>query len=212
MAAHQAPLSMGFSRQEHWSGLPFPPPMHASESQSEVPQSCPTLSDAMDCSLPGSSVHGIFQARVLEWGAIAFSKLRHSNVGKKFVLFSSLRTPNPISTWRAPNCSLVLGDARLLINLPGNWHTQRSLIFRWNTCQLLIWVWLFCNSVDYTKGKFFLKARILKWFATPSPVDHILSLMTNLDSISNSRDIPLATKVHLVKAMVFPEVKYGCDS
>ena len=36
-------------------------------------QSCPTLSDPMDCSLPGSSVHGIFQARVLEWGAIAFS-------------------------------------------------------------------------------------------------------------------------------------------
>ena len=66
-AAHQDPLSLGFSRQEHWSGLPFPSPMH----ESEVAQSCPTLSDLMDCSLPGSSVHGIFQARVLEWGAIA---------------------------------------------------------------------------------------------------------------------------------------------
>ena len=43
------------------------------KSESEVPQSCPTLSDPMDCSLPGSSVHGIFQARVLEWGVIAFS-------------------------------------------------------------------------------------------------------------------------------------------
>ena len=43
-------------------------------SESEVVQSCPTLSDPMDCSPPGSSVHGIFQARVLEWGAIAFSK------------------------------------------------------------------------------------------------------------------------------------------
>ena len=42
-------------------------------SESEVAQSCPTLSDPMDCSLPGSSAHGIFQARVLEWGAIAFS-------------------------------------------------------------------------------------------------------------------------------------------
>ena len=41
--------------------------------ESEVAQSCPTLSDPMDCRLPGSSVHGIFQARVLEWGAIAFS-------------------------------------------------------------------------------------------------------------------------------------------
>ena len=43
------------------------------KSQSEVTQSCPNLSNPMDCSLPGSSVHGIFQARVLEWGAIAFS-------------------------------------------------------------------------------------------------------------------------------------------
>ena len=43
------------------------------KSESEVAQSCLTLSDPMDCSLPGSSVHGIFQARVLEWGAIAFS-------------------------------------------------------------------------------------------------------------------------------------------
>ena len=45
------------------------------KSESEVTQSCPTLSDPMDCSLPGSSVHGIFQARVLEWGAIAFSTM-----------------------------------------------------------------------------------------------------------------------------------------
>ena len=43
------------------------------KSESEVAQSCPTPSDPMDCSLPGSSIHGIFQAKVLEWGAIAFS-------------------------------------------------------------------------------------------------------------------------------------------
>ena len=46
------------------------------KSESEVAQSCLTLSDPMDCSLPGSSVHGIFQARVLEWGAIAFSDIK----------------------------------------------------------------------------------------------------------------------------------------
>ena len=69
-AAHQAPPSLGFSRQEHWSVLPFPSPMH----ESEVAQSCPTLSNPMNCSPPGSLVHGIFQARVLEWVAIAFSK------------------------------------------------------------------------------------------------------------------------------------------
>ena len=71
-AAHQAPPSLGFSRQEHWSGLPFPSPMR----ESEITQSCLTLSDPVDCSLSGSSVHGIFQARVLEWGASAFSDIR----------------------------------------------------------------------------------------------------------------------------------------
>ena len=45
------------------------------KSESEVALSCPTPSDPMDCSLPGSTIHGIFQARVLEWGAIAFSLL-----------------------------------------------------------------------------------------------------------------------------------------
>ena len=45
------------------------------KSENEVAQSCPTLSDPMDCSLTGSSVHGIFQAGVLEWGAIAFSEI-----------------------------------------------------------------------------------------------------------------------------------------
>ena len=44
------------------------------KSESEVPQSCPTLWDPMDCSLPGSPVHGILQARVLEWVAISFSR------------------------------------------------------------------------------------------------------------------------------------------
>ena len=114
LVAHEAPLSLEFSRQEYWSGLPFPSPTHACEvasvvsdsvrsqrqqptrlpqpwdspgkntgvgchfllqrmkmkSESEVTQSCPTLSNPVDCSPPGSSVHGVFQARVLEWGAI----------------------------------------------------------------------------------------------------------------------------------------------
>ena len=50
------------------------------KSESEVAQSCPTLRDPMDCSLPGSFVHGIFRARVLEWGAIAFSVPWHGQV------------------------------------------------------------------------------------------------------------------------------------
>ena len=92
---------MEFSRQEYWSGLPFPSPgalpnpgiepgspaLQADTLPSEPPaaaaaaaaaaakslQSCPTPRDPMDCSLSGSLVHGIFQARILEWVAIAFS-------------------------------------------------------------------------------------------------------------------------------------------
>ena len=114
---HQAPVSMGFSRQEYWSGLPFPSPGNLPnpgieprsltlyygchimslliflggnwkqiknvlkywsvlrwKSESEVAQSCLSLCDPMDYNLPGFSVHGIFQARVLEWVAISVSK------------------------------------------------------------------------------------------------------------------------------------------
>ena len=74
MAAHQASPSLGFSRQEHTGvGCHFLLQCMKVKSESEVAQLCPALSDPMDCSLPGSSIHGIFQARVLEWGAIAFS-------------------------------------------------------------------------------------------------------------------------------------------
>ena len=62
------------------------------KSESEVAQSCPTLGDPMDCSPPGSSVHGIFQARVLEWGAIAFS---HSTIyGRSNLLKNKLYQVN----------------------------------------------------------------------------------------------------------------------
>ena len=73
-AAHQAPPSLGFSRQEHWSGLPFLSPMQESEKWKWRCSVVSDFPDPMDCSPPGSSVHGIFQARVLEWGAIAFSE------------------------------------------------------------------------------------------------------------------------------------------
>ena len=67
------------------------------KSESEVTQLCPTLSDPMDCSPPGSSLHGIFQASVLEWGAIAFSEeklkllkfiCRQINIDKVYFLTS----------------------------------------------------------------------------------------------------------------------------
>ena len=84
-AAHQTPPSLGFSRQEHWSGLPFPSPTH--ESESKVAQSYLTLSDPMDRSLPDSSAPGIFQARELEWGAIAFSSSMAQYLLKSMLLY-----------------------------------------------------------------------------------------------------------------------------
>ena len=79
------------------------------KSESEVAQSCPTPSDPMDCSLPGSSIHGIFQGRVLEWGAIAFSTRTHRRQKKK----------QTHKTWL--ESKLVLTTPRLLprANIPG---------------------------------------------------------------------------------------------
>ena len=82
------------------------------KSESEVAQSCPTLSDPMDCSLPGSSVQGIFQARVLEWGAIASSTVTQQwitntpSITKSYQLYPL--TPMP-SKSVSPNDSLLFG-------------------------------------------------------------------------------------------------------
>ena len=114
--------SLGFSRQEHWSGLPFPSPVHKSES--EVAQSCPTLHDHMDCSLPGSSVHGIFHARVLEWGAIAFSNnilgrrkgcLTRKSCWFHFQGISLIGSPHPLHCIPLDHCSNFLPVLRFYL-------------------------------------------------------------------------------------------------
>ena len=80
MAAHQAPPSLGFPGKNTGVGCHFLLQCMKVKSESAVAQSCPTLSDPMGCSPPGSSAHGIFQARVLEWGAIAFSEILRNEV------------------------------------------------------------------------------------------------------------------------------------
>ena len=65
------------------------------ESESKLAQSCPTLLDPMDCSLPRSSVHGIFQARVLEWGAIAFSALEKQYTANQLHFNKKKEKKNP---------------------------------------------------------------------------------------------------------------------
>ena len=107
----------------------------------------------MDCSVPGSSVHGIFQARVLEWGAIAFSA-------------------GPITSWQIDGetvSDFIFGDSQITADGDCSHEIKRHL-----------------------------------------PLGR--KVMTNLDSIFKSRDVTLPTKVHLVNAMVFPMVMYGCDS
>ena len=74
MAAHLAPRPWDSPGKNTGVGCHFLLQGMKVKSESEVAQLYLTLSDLMDCSLPGSSIHGIFQARVLEWGAIAFSK------------------------------------------------------------------------------------------------------------------------------------------
>ena len=85
------------------------------KSESEVPQSCPTLSDPMDCGPPGSSIHGISQARVLEWGAIAFSVGSYSTLNSFVICAEYIRRrrwhPTPVL-------------------LPGKSHGWRSLVGR----------------------------------------------------------------------------------
>ena len=116
------------------------------QRESEVVQLCATLSDPMDYSLPGSSIHGIFQAKVLEWGA------------------------GPITSWQIDGktvADFILLGSKITADGDCSHEIKRRLLL----------------------GR---------------------KVMTNLDSILKSRDITLL--IHLVNAMVFPVVMYGCES
>ena len=94
------------------------------KSESEVTQSCPTCSDPLDWSLPGSSIHGIFQARVLEWGAIAFSEIdlymhttncifTHTHIYYKGLIHTIITADKSqdlkLSSWRPKRTDHVVG-------------------------------------------------------------------------------------------------------
>ena len=120
-------------------------------------QSCPTLCDPIDGSLPGSPVPGILRARTLEWVAISFSNAWKWKVKMKLLSHVWLLATPWTAAYQAP---------------PSMWFSRQQY-----------------------------------WSGVPLP-----SPMTNLDSILKSRDVTFLTKVHLVKAMVFPVVMYGCES
>ena len=81
------------------------------KSESEVAQLCPTLSDPMDCSLQGSSVHGIFQARVVEWGAIAFSVIT-----VRCICLILEKTSNKIECWNTIIYMMVFQQLIIVIH------------------------------------------------------------------------------------------------
>jgi len=152
------------------------------KSESEVAQSCPTLSDPMDSSLPGSSIHGIFQARVLEWGAITFSeretiegerrewkswfKIQHSK-NQDYVIWSHHFMANRETM--ATVADFILLGSQITVDGDCSHETERRLLLE-------------------------------------------RKAMTNLDSVFKSRDITLPTKLCIVKGMVFPLVMYGYES
>ena len=107
------------------------------KSESEVAQSCPTPSNPMDCSLPGYSVRGIFQARVLEWGAIAFSTLGCLLICESDLLFFSLK-PAPstviLTLINGNSVHMMLKDKHfdiifhpLFLSFPAS-HVDRGLV------------------------------------------------------------------------------------
>ena len=110
------------------------------KSEREVAQSCPTPSDPMDCSPPGSSIHGIFQARVLEWGAIAFSVNGHYgglNVhkeptnGKRPTALKPFRALSPGARWLAGllevSTSITCSRDLYIALLPGSSDSRTGL-------------------------------------------------------------------------------------
>ena len=112
------------------------------KSESEAAQSCPTPIYPMDCSLPGSSVHGIFQARVLEWGAIAFSSLP-----PRFCLLQILYFQQWPASWASDVCISTCQLDRPMGHLPGPSHSKYS------ECS---WIWPL-----YIDTKLNLRDRIL---------------------------------------------------
>ena len=104
--------------------------------ESEVAQSCLTLSDSMDCSLPGSSIHGIFQARVLEWGAIAFSAL----VVREMQIKSTMRyqfTPTKMTAIKKQNNSVLVRNVEKLEHF-----CQVGGNRKWWSCYEKVWLFI----------------------------------------------------------------------
>ena len=148
------------------------------KSESEVAQSCLTLSDPMDWSLPGSSIYGIFQARVLEWGAIAFSIPPHLELCKDTHsiqtvchFWTKISVESALGTWMAKPVFTLIRWNVLSDDLPARSGKQND---SWEV-KLLCRVWLLQISwfVAYQDGLSMEFSRQEYWngLSFPSPED-----------------------------------------
>ena len=124
------------------------------KSKSEVAQSYPTLSDPLDCSLPGSSIHGRFQARVLEWGAIAFSEGKHIwqennhrsfGLGVRLVWYLKLTGPlqNPSSSHLLSNIGHQVLITSFILQPQTYRHPIRQTVRLWSRFQCWLRGWFY---------------------------------------------------------------------
>ena len=124
------------------------------KSESEVAQSCPTLGDPMDCSLPGSSAHGILQARVLEWGATAFSSYRATFTLSWFVVLISI-----LKIWNLNNFYVPILKIKTSIHLLSQLCLRdQSLWKKVKVAQLCLILWYSMDCIVHG----ILQARILE--------------------------------------------------
>ena len=176
----------------------------------------------MDCSLPGSSVHGIFQARVLEWGAIAFS-LRNAGL-EETQAGIKIAGRNINNLGYADDTALMAESEeelkRLLVKVK---EESEKVGLKLNIRKTKIMAsgpitsWEIDGETVETLSEFILGgSKITADGDCSHEIKRRLLLgrkvMTDLDSIFKSRDITLPTKVCLVKAMIFPVVIYACES
>ena len=150
MAAHQAPRPWDSPGKNTGVGCHFLLQCKKVKSENEVSQPSLTLSDTKDCSLPGSSVHGTFQARVLEWGAIAFSGA-HSSL----LLFQLFHWNSSFLTWPSIQFINLFSLTHLL---PLTWSIQSLVVHLLTQGSLLGFCWSFIFSL--TSGCWSIHPRV----------------------------------------------------
>ena len=175
------------------------------KSESEVAQSCPTLRDPMDCSLPGSSIHGIFQARVLQWGAIAFSTIGSTLLLNQFKMPLLSWPSRPSITWFI---TFLLSPFPLI--LPCGFPFFSFLIFpalSWITCsefvqtllQLCLYTWYWLHNKTHSLSSLSTKVlSILQNLAWWYHLQELIQFFPASDTRVNLSQFVIPSYMHLL--------------